>query len=173
MKWTGCARYGEHAGAVVGHLGIAAIVALSAAVCLGVAMRWFGFDTDWVFDLNLFALVWLAGAGAALTAVHRAHVTAGIALERFVPRARRLLNALRALLIIPFLLLVAGAGTLQAQRAFVDHEVTFDLAAWPVWIAQLSIPVGMLAWAMVEAAYAVRLFAGGEAPDARDIAGAE
>lgn len=174
MKRLALAGYGEALCSVVGHLGIVALIALAGAVCLGVVMRWSGADTEWVFDLNLFALVWLAAAGAVQTALHHSHVTAGIALERFIPRARIVLNALRALVIIPFLLLLAAAGAFQAYRAFVDHETTFDLAAWPVWIAQVSIPIGMAAWAVVEMASALRVFHTGETPPPMDeITGAE
>ncbi|MCC7080471.1 MAG: TRAP transporter small permease [Burkholderiales bacterium] len=140
----------------VGHLGIAALAVLAFSVCLTVSMRWAALDTEWVFDLNVFALVWLAFTGAALTSLNGTHVNAGIALERFFPRARTALNTLRALVIIPFLLLVVALTALQTWQASVDHQVTFDLAAWPVWAAQVSMPLGAAAWACAEIAKLVR-----------------
>lgn len=141
---------------MVGHLGVVSLAVLACSVCLGVAMRWASVGTEWVFDLNVFALVWLAFAGAALTSLHGKHVNAGIALERFFPRARGVLNAVRALVIIPLLLLITVLTAMQAWRAVVDHQLTFDLAAWPVWIAEVSMPIGAFAWACAEVAKLAR-----------------
>jgi len=173
MKRLALARFGERLGWIVGHAGILGTVALTVSVCVDVAMRWSGLDTEWVFDLNLFAIMWLAAAGAALTALHHAHVTAGIALERFFPRARVVLNVMRAVIIIPFLLLVAVSGAIQAIQAFHVHQTTFDLAAWPVWIAQIAIPIGMFAWAAVEFAFTLRGFKTPQPHEPDDLTGAE
>lgn len=128
------------------------MLVLTLAIVLGITLRWGGIDNSWTYDLDLFALVWVAFAGAVLTARRDHHVTAGIALENLLGGRGRLLSVLRFIVVAGFLGLFVISGWRQAQVSWATHETTLDTAQWPVWVAQAALPFGALLWIVAELA---------------------
>ena len=153
----------ERAAEATGDLAAAALLTLAFSIVAGITLRWFSVDNSWTYDLDLFSLIWVAFAGAVLTARRDHHVTAGIALENIMGGRGRLLTMVRFLIVGVFLALLAISGWSQAHDALVTHKTTLDIVQWPVWIAQIAVPVGAALWAVAELGKSLRkLFAAAE-----------
>lgn len=159
----------------VGHLAAFVLLLLTLAIVLGITLRWIGVDNSWTYDLDLFALVWTAFAGAVLTSLRGRHVTAGIALENMIGRGTAL-AVIRFAIVGTFLVLFAVSGYWAALESWQTQETTIDIAQWPVWVAKAALPAGAALWALAEAAKFLRRLAHpGEEPEPEaaspDIAG--
>lgn len=142
----GCLGLGEAAG----HAAAAVLLVLTLSIVLGVVLRWIGVDNSWTYDLDLFSLVWVAFAGAALTAARDHHVSAGIALENMLGGRGAALSVLRLILVGAFLVLFTVSGWRQAHESLLTHKTTLDTVQWPVWVAQAALPAGAALWAVAE-----------------------
>jgi TRAP-type C4-dicarboxylate transport system permease small subunit len=136
-------------GAWAGVIAGLALVVLSASILYGVALRMFGIEDIWSFDLDIFVMIWFGMVGAAYTAHLDSHVTAGIALERRWTRAAGTLRIVRFILTAIYLLALVFFGVILTWQSFESHTTTWDLALWPEWIAQAAVPVGAFAWLAV------------------------
>ncbi|MFM2485568.1 TRAP transporter small permease [Celerinatantimonas yamalensis] len=142
---TGCAQVAKWAGLVSG----TSLILLSVSIIMGIALRVFKLDNSWTYDLDLFCLLWLAFIGAVSTALHGRHVNAGIALEHLIGRGQWLM-ILRFLIIIGFLIVFALSGYRLTIDSIQTHEITLDVVQWPVWIAEIAIPIGASLWGIAE-----------------------
>lgn len=143
-------RVADTVGMAAAAVAAAALIAMTGAVVYSVGARATGAAVTWPFDLEVFTAVWLAMVGAAYTARQGAHVTAGISLGRWLRgRAGRVLQELRILVVCAYLTVITWTGVVQAHKALSAHEVTNDTLRWPVWVAELAIPVGAAAWLIV------------------------
>jgi TRAP-type C4-dicarboxylate transport system permease small subunit len=133
-----------------GHLAAVTILLLAFSIIIGIALRILRIDNYWTYDLDLFALVWLAFIGAVLTSLKEHHVTAGIALENMLGGRGRFLNLLRFVIIATFLVMFAVSGYRLASSSFITHETTIDVVEWPVWIAKAALPLGAVLWLAAE-----------------------
>lgn len=143
-------RCAAHLGQVVGYASALFMVLMSLSIILGIVMRTARIDNSWTYDVDLFALIWLAFIGASFTALRREHVTSGIALENMYPRAATLLMALRFAIIAIFLVVFTISGFEQFLSSVQTHETTLDIMSWPVWIPHLALPVGTILWLIFE-----------------------
>lgn len=134
---------------LTGIIAALSLLLLTSSIILGISLRQFRIDNSWTYDLDLFCLVWLAFSGAVTTALRRRHVTAGIALENMIGRSRGLIIT-RFLIIIGFLIVLTFAGFTQAFESWQMHEVTLNVVQWPVWIAEIAIPIGAAIWGITE-----------------------
>lgn len=139
-------------GDVGGYVAAGIMLLLAVSVMLGITLRALGIDNSWTYDLDTFALVWLAFFGAALTALRGGHVTSGVALENLFTgdTALRVLATLRFIIVVGFLIVFAVSSLDQAQSSFATHETTLDIVQWPVWIAKAALPLGTLFWLIAE-----------------------
>lgn len=143
-------RIADAIGLAAAAVASAALVAMTGAVVYAVCARAVGAAVTWPFDLEVFTAVWLAMVGAAYTARQGAHVTAGISLARWVRGpAGRVLQELRVLVVCAYLAVITWTGVVQAQKALSAHEATNDALRWPVWVAEIAVPIGAAAWLVV------------------------
>lgn len=134
----------------VGYVSAFVLLILVCSITLGIAMRTLSIDNTWTYDVDLFALIWLAFVGAAFTHVRGHHVTTGISLETVVPRYTTFLVILRFVIIVGFLAVFTVSGFSQFIDSVRTHETTIDVMSWPVWIATIALPVGTLLWLVAE-----------------------
>ena len=149
------ARFCSHAADAAGHLAAALLVVLTVAIVLGIVVRGLGRENTAEYNLSLYSLVWMAFTGAAYTALREHHVTAGIALEKWIGHARAF-RAARFVIVCTFLVVLALSGWRQALDAFQSHRATLDLTQWPVWVQQAAVPVGAVLWILAAAAVLLR-----------------
>ena len=143
-----------------GHLAAAMLLFLTLSIVLGITLRAVHVDNSWTYDLDLYMLAWLSFIGAAFTSLRDHHVTAGIALEKFLGGRGKLLGILRFAIVATFLVIFVISGSRQAYSSFVNNETTLDVVEWPVWIAQVALPLGGALWLVAEAHKLLRAFTG-------------
>jgi len=135
---------------ITGHAAAAVFLLLTLSVVAGIALRLFGIDNSWTYDLDLYSLVWIAFLGAAFTARRGRHVTAGIALENIFGGRGTVLSLIRFAVIAVFLGIFTWSGIQQAYGSYLNHETTLDVVQWPVWVAVAALPAGTALWLIAE-----------------------
>lgn len=134
----------------VGYAAAALLVVLTVSIIVGIVMRAVGIDNSWTYDVDLFALIWVAFVGAAFTAMREDHVTSGVALENMYPRSAPFMLVLRFIIVAGFLIIFTVSGYTQFIDSVRMHETTLDIMSWPVWIATVALPIGTLLWLIAE-----------------------
>ncbi|MGH3629814.1 MAG: TRAP transporter small permease [Sciscionella sp.] len=143
----GLATVGHCSGTFGKWVGSLCLVALMVAVIYAIVARWTGADEGWTFEIEKFGSAWVAMVGAAYTASRGGHVTAGIALERYVGgRAKLVLQTARQLVVVLYLVVLFWISGQQALSSFQLNQTTIDSLHWPIWLGQVAIPLGALAW---------------------------
>jgi TRAP-type C4-dicarboxylate transport system permease small subunit len=138
-----------------GHLAAALLLLLAVSIVLGIVLRWFSVDNTPAYNMSLFALVWTAFVGAAFTALREHHVTAGIALEKWIGYGTAF-RVVRFVIVCGFLVLLAISGFHQAHDSLSSHKTTLDLSQWPVWMGEAAVPVGAVLWMVAVVAIFLR-----------------
>lgn len=134
----------------VGYVSAALLIIMTLSILLGIVMRTMQIDNSWTYDVDLFALIWVAFVGASFTALREEHVTSGIALENAWPRCAGVMLVLRFVIMAAFLVTFTISGLSQFMNSVQTHETTLDVMSWPVWIPHLALPVGTLLWLVFE-----------------------
>ncbi|WP_439577035.1 TRAP transporter small permease [Elioraea sp.] len=122
----------------------AAITVLGAAVAVlvfgNVLSRFvFNFDVAWSGELASFALVWATFLGAAAATRRGAHMRIGEILEALAGRPRAVAEIIVALAVIAVLLLLAGYGTVIAERQWAQLTTVLY---WPQGLLYAAMPAG-------------------------------
>ena len=143
-------RVGERIVDAVSHLASLSLLFLTAGLLLGIVLRWFAIDNSWTYGFDLISLVWVAFGGAVVAAKFDYHVTAGISLETHFPRLGIALPLVRFVIVIGFLVLFLISGWQDVSNSYLNHETTYDVTEWPVWVGKAALPVGCLFWAFAE-----------------------
>lgn len=117
-----------------------ALFLVTVSVVVTVIARYWDIQANWSYTLNSFTAVWLTMLGAAYTAFRRAHVNAGVSLEKFTRgRLATAIRVVRTTLCAAYLLLLVWTGAKQTMDSFAQHTVSGDLQRWPVWIDRKSV----------------------------------
>lgn len=161
---AGAARVFGWLGQAAGAIAAVITLMLTASVLLGITLRSVSIDNSWTYDLDTFALIWLAFVGAAYTGYRGAHVTSGISLEHLLGRRAMVLVLVRFVLVAGFLAVFIYSGYTQAHSSWMFNEKTLDTAQWPVWVAKLALPVGGAGWLAAEVHKLLALLAGTAPP---------
>ncbi|UQG62675.1 TRAP transporter small permease (plasmid) [Marinobacter sp. M3C] len=135
---------------VFGHIASVALVVLTITLTVGAASRWFYVDGSWTYNASLFALMWMTFTGAGFCALREFHVTAGISLENFVGRGHRFIRGIRYFILIIFLAVFFFSAWNKFLETLLTHQTTADLWRWPMWIAQISAPLGVGCWLLAD-----------------------
>lgn len=131
--------------------GAVALLTVAAANLVTAFARVVNYPVNSAFELAGFAGVWLGVMAAAYTEARRAHIDAGIALNRWMPWkwAQVVFGVLRLTMVSAFLILLLWTGWQQARDSIESHERTLDTLNWAVWPMQIAIPIGALLWILV------------------------
>lgn len=143
-------RVGERIVDAVSHVASLSLLFLTVGLLLGIVLRWFAIDNSWTYGFDLISLVWVGFGGAVVAAKFDYHVTAGISLETHFPRLGVALPVLRFVIVIGFLVLFLISGWQDTSNSYLNHETTYDVTEWPVWVGKAALPVGCLFWAFTE-----------------------
>lgn len=127
---------------------VALIVGLALLVVVGVGFRKAGAALVWYDEVASILLAWLTYYGAALAAVHRAH----LGFPRFVQnargRARQVMIAIRETAVIGFFLVMAWAG--WRVLGVLEGTMLVGLPWMPTRITQSVIPIGAVLFIVAE-----------------------
>ncbi len=124
------------------------MVALALVVVLGVVFRRLGAALVWYDEVASILLAWLTFYGAALAALHRAHIGFPKLVDGLAPRFRRSLILLGEVFVIGFFMVTAWAG----WRVFgiLGGETLVSLPWVPQRVAQSVIPIGAILFIIAE-----------------------
>ncbi len=108
-----------------------------------VIMRYgFNFSPEWVEETVMYMIIWSVFIISSTLAEERGHVGASFVVERFPPKARRVVEAFTALLALAFCALICYWGFQIVHLAYVTDERSLTSMRYPLWGAYLSVPVG-------------------------------
>lgn len=150
---------------------LALTTSLALVVVLGVVFRKFGAALVWYDELASILLAWLTFYGAALAALHRAHIGFPKLVDGLDPSVRRPLVLLGEAFVLVFFLVTAWAG----WRVFgiLGGETLVSLPWVPQRLAQSVIPIGALLFIVAELLTLPEVWAGpvGHGSETDDRAG--
>lgn len=119
---------------------IAIVALLSILVVVAVVLRKGGYSLVWYDETAAVLLAWLTFYGAALAALHHAHIGFPKLVERFSGLPRRALFLLRKVFVIGFFLLTAWMG--MKMMAVLDETFLVSLPWLPARVVYSAIPAG-------------------------------
>ncbi len=121
---------------------------LALVVVLGVVFRKFGAALVWYDELASILLAWLTFYGAALAALHRAHIGFPKLVDGLEPSIRRPLVLVGEAFVLAFFMVTAWAG----WRVFgiLGGETLVSLPWVPQRLAQSVIPIGAVLFIVAE-----------------------
>ena len=127
---------------------VALMVALALVVVLGVVFRRFGAALVWYDEVASILLAWLTFYGAALAALHRAHIGFPKLVDGLGPAYRRPLILLGEVFVLAFFLVTAWAG----WRVFgiLGGETLVSLPWVPQRLTQSVVPIGAVLFIIAE-----------------------
>lgn len=116
------------------------ITALALVVVLGVVFRKAGASLVWYDEVASILLAWLTYYGAALAALHRAHIGMPTLVDRLTGRVRLAVVIFGEVVTVTFFGLLAWAGV--RVLTVLGGTTLVSLPAVPASLAQSVIPVG-------------------------------
>jgi len=124
------------------------MVALALVVVLGVVFRRLGAALVWYDEVASILLAWLTFYGAALAALHRAHIGFPKLVDGLGPALRRPLILLGEAFVLSFFMVTAWAG----WRVFgiLGGETLVSLPWVPQRLAKSVIPIGAVLFIIAE-----------------------
>lgn len=116
------------------------MASLAIVVVVGVVFRKAGAALVWYDEVASILLAWLTYYGAALAALHRAHIGMPTLVERLRGRVRTVVVLAAEACVITFFAVLAWSGL---RVLSVLGGMTLVSLPWvPAWIAQSVIPIG-------------------------------
>ena len=116
------------------------MAALAVVVVVGVGFRKAGASLVWYDEVAAILLAWLTYYGAALAALHRAHIGMPTLVERLHGRVRVGVIFFGEACVLSFFAVLAWAGI--RVLAVLGGTTLVSLPAVPMSVAQSALPVG-------------------------------
>jgi len=127
---------------------LALMLSLALIVVVGVAFRKLGASLVWYDEVASIVLAWLTYYGAALGALHRAHIRMPTLVDRAPRRARIAMIAVAEAAVLGFFVVLALAGV---RVLSVLGGTTLVSLPWvPASVAQSVIPIGAVLFVVAE-----------------------
>jgi TRAP-type C4-dicarboxylate transport system permease small subunit len=139
--------------------------ALAVVVVLGVGFRKAGASLVWYDEVASILLAWLTYYGAALAALHRAHIGVPTLVDRLSGIRRTAVVVLAEACVITFFAVLAFAGF--RVLSVLGGTSLVSLPWVPMSIAQSAIPIGAVLFIAAQLLSLPDVLSGGEpvAPD--------
>lgn len=119
---------------------LALITALAVVVVVGVVFRKAGASLVWYDEVASILLAWLTYYGAALAALHRAHIGMPTLVDRLRGRVRVAVVLVAEACVLAFFVVLAWAGL--RVLAVLSGTSLVSLPWVPASVAQSVIPIG-------------------------------
>jgi len=124
------------------------MLSLALVVVVGVAFRKLGASLVWYDEVASIVLAWLTYYGAALGALHRAHIRMPTLVDRAPRRARIAMVAVAEAAVLAFFVVLTLAGV---RVLSVLGGTTLVSLPWvPASVAQSVIPIGAVLFIAAE-----------------------
>ncbi len=137
---------------------VALMVALALVVVLGVVFRRLGAALVWYDEVASILLAWLTFYGAALAALHRAHIGFPKLVDGLAPHLRRPVILIGEVFVLAFFMVTAWAG----WRVFgiLGGDTLVSLPWVPQRLTQSVIPIGAVLFIIAEVVTFPEVWAG-------------
>ena len=123
-------------------VGLLALLAVIFAF-YGVIMRYgFNISPEWVEETVMYMIIWSVFIISSTLAEEQGHVGATFVVERFPPKARRVVEIITGILALVFCALVCYWGYQIVHVAYVTDERSLTSMRYALWGTYLSVPVG-------------------------------
>lgn len=119
---------------------LALMAALAVVVVVGVVYRKAGASLVWYDEVASILLAWLTYYGAALAALHRAHIGVPTFVDRLEGGARAAVILVGEICVLAFFVVLAGAGV--RVLSVLGGTSLVSLPWVPAAVAQSVIPIG-------------------------------
>jgi len=119
---------------------LALMASLAVVVVVGVVFRKAGASLVWYDEVASILLAWLTYYGAALAALHRAHIGLPTLVERLTGGARAAVILAGEVCVLVFFVVLAGAGV--RVLSVLGGTSLVSLPWVPAAVAQSVIPIG-------------------------------
>ena len=116
------------------------MAALALVVVVGVGFRKAGASLVWYDEVASILLAWLTYYGAALAALHRAHIGMPTLVDRLEGGARKALVLIGEVCTLAFFVVLAFAGV--RVLSVLGGTTLVSLPSVPMSLAQSVIPIG-------------------------------
>lgn len=141
-----------------GLIGACLMAATGVMLTYEVIARYFFIKpTIWAAELSQLCLIWGTLLAMAHVLTLRRHITVNAVTGLLSHRLQQSCATLALLFVIGFSLLVAYHGWDIFHESFVRGRTTGSLLNLPVWIVELSVPVGFALLAMQATVELIRL----------------
>lgn len=130
-------------GQVITAISIALMLFLAIPIAYEAIMRSLGYPTIWVFETTLYSFIFLGFLGNVLAVKANAHFRVTCIPELF-PRARHAFDLLAHFSVMLFAVLIIASGAYFVWYSWSNEIVSDSLLEIPMWIPQLSFPLGGL-----------------------------
>jgi len=131
---------------VSGALGGIALLATALLVAAQVVARMLGTQIPAADDFAAWSMAATVFLSLPYTLRQGAHIRVTLALQVLPPRAKQLCEVLSTVAALVLVGWAAKHCTLFVHESFVGNELSQGMVILPMWIPQLSMPIGM--WGM-------------------------
>ncbi len=135
--------FARRIGSAMTFVAVSLIIVLCLPITYEAVARSFDRPTIWVFETTLYAFIFLGFLGNALAVRSGAHFRVTLLIELF-PSKRRFFDRLAQVVTVLFALLIIASGIYFMWYSITNDIVSATLLEVPLWIPQLSIPLGGL-----------------------------
>ena len=144
-----------------GVFGAASLAAIAGLILAGVLARQVGATVPSADDMTSYAVVGSALLPLAYTFRHAAHIRVDLIIGRFRGGARRVMEVAVLLLSLAMVGFFAYASFDQMTDSLEFGEVSQGILKIPLWLPQLSMPIGAVLFALALLDDLVVVLAGG------------
>jgi len=129
----------HHLGWISG--GVAAV--MTFAVMREVVGRYFfRYPSDWSLELNEYLLVGMAYFAAAYTEKVEGHIRVDFIYARFRGKTKKIADSIIPIIGLIWCVTVMWQGGRLAWGSLINWELSNEAMMWPVFPAQVTIPIG-------------------------------
>jgi TRAP-type C4-dicarboxylate transport system permease small subunit len=120
------------------------LLAMLAAVFLGVVFRLAGEPLAWSDELAQYLLVWTSFTGWIIASRRRSHIRIGLIVDRLKGPLRRIVE-----IVIQLLVLLLGAILLFKSFGLIQRNMDVEWVSLPLSVALVYIPIPIAGLAVV------------------------
>ena len=142
------------------------MITLAVVVLAGVVFRKAGASLIWYDEVASILLAWLTYYGAALAALHRAHIAMSTLVDRLSGKARTALVLVGEVCTLTFFGILAWAGL--RVLSVLGGTTLVSLPAVPASLVQSVIPIGAILFIIAQLLSLPEVLAGPDAGSPED-----
>lgn len=128
---------------ILGIVSVVLVTILCLPICYEALLRAADQPTIWVFEVTLYAFIFLGFLGNTVAVRKNAHFRVTV-ITKIFPTMRRFFDLLSNFMASLFALLIVGSGCYFVWYSIENEIVSATLLEIPMWIPQLAIPLGGL-----------------------------